>query len=303
MEKIQIPVTRINDNAEDFKTLAQLYVDVLDKINSAPGGKFELNFTRCDFLRSNAVVFIAGLLRLVKNKGASLEVNWASMQEAVLANLEQNSFAYNFGYDCEPWDGNSIPYREDTDWDHNDIIDYLTDKWLGKGWVDISNNLRDDIISNVCEIYNNAFEHNAEGVGVYTCGQHFPTKHELLLSIVDFGTGIPQTVRNYISELDNGKYIEGLNNTPDAPLLEWAFKHGNTTKSREEGPGGMGLDLLRKFIAANKGEMHIYSNRSHAIIRAAMPPVYEDTSSHFAGTMVHIKLQCDDRYYQYGNET
>ncbi|MFB2897749.1 hypothetical protein ACE1CI_32940 [Aerosakkonemataceae cyanobacterium BLCC-F50] len=73
-------------------------------------------------------------------------------------NLQQNGFMYAFCEDKEPWQGNSIPYREDPKQDKNGLVYYLTEQWLGRGWVQMNQNLRNVIVGTVWEIYANAFE-------------------------------------------------------------------------------------------------------------------------------------------------
>ena len=226
MKEIQVPT--INDGVKDFAALANLHKHVLHEIDNDTDRGLVLNFAKCEFLRCNAVATIGGIIKLAAYRQVPVEIDWESVQENILANLIQNGFAHSFSHEGEPRQGNSIPYREDSDWDHDKIIDYLTDKWLGRGWIDISDRLRNDIISNVCEIYNNAFEHGDSAIGAYTCGQHHPNQHELLLSVVDFGVGIPQKVRTFLEQHGNDK--DKLSMIKDHNLMRWAFKSGSTTK-------------------------------------------------------------------------
>jgi hypothetical protein len=40
------------------------------------------------------------------------------------------------------------------------------------------------IVGKVWEIYENAFEYADSPLGVFTCGQHFPTRRELTLTVL-----------------------------------------------------------------------------------------------------------------------
>ena len=60
------------------------------------------------------------------------------------------------------WDGKSIPFRSDRQYDPIAIADYLRYKWLGKGWVNISPGLQEAITGKLVEIYLNAFEHSQQ---------------------------------------------------------------------------------------------------------------------------------------------
>jgi hypothetical protein len=44
--------------------------------------------------------------------------------------------------------------------------------------------------------------------------------------------------------------------------IEWALQEGNTTRKGSV-PGGLGLKLIREFIAMNKGRIQIVSDRGY----------------------------------------
>ena len=62
------------------------------------GAKAIFDFSRCLFLRPNAVAFIGGLIRLVERRKGSVDVKWASMRTPVLRTLVANKFANCFNY-------------------------------------------------------------------------------------------------------------------------------------------------------------------------------------------------------------
>jgi len=84
--------------------------------------------------------------------------------------------------------------------DMNKIMDYLTYRWIGK-WVNVTDRLRDAISGRMWEIYSNDFEHSDTEVGVFTCGQHFRHRNDLILTVVDFGRGIPAKVKAFLTEV------------------------------------------------------------------------------------------------------
>lgn len=253
---IQIP--RINDGRGDFAAL----FDVWSRVN----GYFEevrFDFSRCDFLRPNAIAFLGGLARLIESRMGSVTFDWSTLRNAkVMATLRQNGFAGAFGHASAPWDGTSIPFREDKSLDMNRIMDYLTYSWIGKGWVHVSELLRDAIAGRMWEIYNNAFEHSGTQIGVFSCGQYFRTHNDLILSVVDFGRGIPANVRAFLRYHVNEETVSKLSG---AACLKWAFQPGNSTCMGGVARG-LGLDLLKEFIRVNQGKLEVYSNEGYAIV-------------------------------------
>lgn len=292
--KLDIPT--INDRPADFDKLFRLWP-------VAKGHSLDItfDFSTCDFLRPNAVAFLGGLARLVQSRNGRVTFDWNTANDKILAILRQNRFAHIFGYvGVLGGPGRSIPYREDQTQSiyasdvKDDIIDYLAHEWLGHGWVDVSDKLRNAIVGRVWEIYANAFMHAESGIGVFSCGQYFWRMGLLKLAVVDFGVGIPATVRGFFKDYPLVKQLTA------AHCLKWAFTPGNTTKV--EGTGrGIGLDILREFVYVNRGILEIYSEDGYALIR---PRKHEfgNMSSFFEGTAVNITLRCDERFYRLADE-
>lgn len=254
------------------------------------GLEVTFHFPNCRFLAQNAVAFLGGLARLVQHRGGSVQFDWDSLDDNIRTNLAQQGFLATFGSPGGPWKGNSIPYREDQTRNVAELMDYLKSKWLGRGWISVSQKLRDAIVGRVWEIYANAFEHSHSSEGIFSCGQHYPKRKQLDLTVVDFGVGIPSNVRVFVHNTS----------LPAGRALEWAFQAGNTTKPNGMGRG-MGLDLLRDFVRLNKGRLEVFSHDGYARIDEKEEK-YETRSSTFEGTILNISLQCDDRHYCFVEE-
>lgn len=289
---IQIPT--LNDAPADFQRLFAIWSQVNDYFEEV-----RFDFSRCGFLRPNAVAFLGGIARLIESRMGSVVFDWSTLQnKRVMANICQNGFAGAFGYPSSGWDGNSIPYREDKTLNMNGIMDYLTYNWIGKGWVHISNRLRDAIAGKMWEIYNNAFEHSGTEIGVFSCGQHFWRQNDLILSVADFGRGIPANVRTFLRRYADEALVSKLSG---ATCLKWAFERGNTTCMGGIARG-LGLDLLKEFIRINQGKLEVYSNDGYAIVNKDGER-YENRDISFEGTVVHITLRCDEKLYQFRDES
>lgn len=285
---LQVPT--LNDSTWDFERLFALW--------SQANGYFEtvrFDFSQCTFLRPNAVVFLGGLARLIESRYGTVTFDWGSFtDQAVLTNLQRNGLAGIFGRPSRSWSGNSIPYREDTIEDPDGILDYLSDYWLGRGWVRVSQRLKDAIVGKMWEIYANAFEHADSPVGIFSCGQHFPRVNELVLSVVDFGVGIAANVRNFLRGDSRAERLTA------GQCLLWAFGPGNSTRVNGMARG-LGLDLLREFIQVNHGKLEVYTNEGYGLIDTNGGR-FVDRQTSFEGTVFHITLQCDERYYQFADE-
>ncbi|WP_414624573.1 hypothetical protein [Calothrix sp. CCY 0018] len=273
-------VPTVNDKLKDFERLFELWQKV-----EIEATEVIFDFSQCWFLRPNAVAFLGGLIRLIQIRGGNITFRWDTLHKNVRRNLEQNGFMYVFGDDKEPWQGNSIPYREDRYQDKDSLVDYLAEQWLGRDWLHIGQILQSVIVGTTLEIYANAFEHGQTEIGVFSCGQHYPNLSELKLTVVDFGVGIPHNVRNFQQNL----------NLPADKALEWAFQPGTTTR-RGNVTGGIGLESLKRFVQINKGKLEIFSHDGYVIIDKQQE-TYSNLSAFFGGTLVNITLSCDESYY------
>lgn len=274
---LQVPT--VNDKLSDFDCLFQLWHQVNDNCS-----EIIFDFSKCEFLRPNAVAFLGGLIRLIESRHGKVTFNWHTLHNNVRMNLQQNGFMHVFGDDVEPWQGNSVPYREDQYQNSNALVDYLAEQWLGRGWVNIDPYLRSAIVGTVWEIYANAFEHGKTEIGVFSCGQHYPKLGELKLTVVDFGVGIPSNVRDFKNS-----------SLPADETLKWAFQFGTTTR-RGGVTGGIGLDSLKKFVKMNEGKLEIFSHDGYVMIDKTQE-TYQGRQTFFGGTLVNITLKCDESYY------
>lgn len=279
---ITIYVPRINDGYIDNNSLAKIWQQVVDVGTNA---QVSFDFSKCDFLRPYAIVFLGGLARTILDAGGTVNFLVQTMMSNIHMNLLQNGFASVMGADIESWQGNSIPYREYLEPNEDVVIEYLTNEWLGRGWINISTTLRNEITGRMWEIFANAFEHSLSSVGVICCGQFFKSRKELVLAVADFGVGIPFNVKSFKAE----PHME------EKDAMRWAFERGNST-SQTEGPRGMGLDFLKEFVRVSKGTLAIYSHGGYAHIDES-GELYDNHPAFFGGTIVQVSLRCDDNYY------
>ena len=106
----------------------------------------------------------------------------------------------------------------------------------------------------------------------------------MIISIADFGLGIPAKVR------------EKLPGLTDSAAIIQAVQEGFTTKSTF-GNRGVGLDyLLRTIVLANHGKVTFYSH--NAIVRfeeigASVHPVILSNVGFCPGTTIDISLRAD----------
>lgn len=286
---LTVSVPRLNDELWDAQQLVVIWHQVEQ---AGDGAEVSFDFSRCDFLRPNAVAFLGGLARLIQHRGGKVQLLSATLSGAVQANLHQNGFAHAMGANTSAWQGNAIPYQEYLTEDKDKIVESLKRDWLGRGWINLSSELANRISGQTWEIFANAFEHSKTPVGVFCCGQYMPKRKELLLAVADFGVGIPSNVRIYLQN--------PAMSACDA--MRWAFTGGHTTQPQQTFPRGLGLELLKTFVRKANGVMRVFSHDGRAKIDP-QGETYENTESFFEGTLVQIRLLCDDKHYMLSEES
>ncbi|MBE9198446.1 ATP-binding protein [Nodularia sp. LEGE 06071] len=249
--------------------------------------KVIFDFSGCYFLRQNAVAFLGGLARLINVRGGQAIFAWNTLQSDIRINLAKNGFLCAFGNNQQGSKGNSIPYREDYEDQLEGIPDYLDEQWLGRGWVEVNQTIKDTIICTVMEIYSNAFEHGLSDIGVFSCGQRYPNLNILKLTVIDFGVGIPANVRQFFKN----------RNILAKDALCWAFKFGTTTRSGAI-PGGTGLDSLKNFVKSKQGKIEVYSHDAYGLIDENQE-IYESAPTFFEGTLINITIKCDIKHHNF----
>jgi hypothetical protein len=274
--------------SQQFEKLLGIYHPLLDDpmIKSVI-----LDFSECKFFAHHATAVLGGIAHYLKVGDRCLRLDLETVLPAIRANLAQNGLLNYLGHNDEPWDGNSIPFRHDLTFDKNETIDYLNHNWLGKGFLNISQDLKNLIISQVLEIYLNGFEHSRSELGVFSCGQYYPNKKRLKLAILDLGVGIPENVRIF----------REMPTFPAEDAMRWALQQGTSTQPISQTARGIGLDNVRSFISANQGKLQIYSHDAYVKI-TANDEQYGRQITPFKGTIVNIDIACDSKYYCLSSE-
>lgn len=124
------------------------------------------------------------------------------------------------------------------------------------------------------EVINNCFQHGNSDT-VYFSGQFFPTKHELDVTMLNFGTTFKDNIKLYID---------------DMKCISWAFQFGTTT-SNSLGLGMYSfLTLIKKYNAeiVILSDNEIYTNENGCEKDEIHPDVY------FGGTLINIKFKLNE---------
>jgi anti-sigma regulatory factor (Ser/Thr protein kinase) len=111
----------------------------------------------------------------------------------------------------------------------------------------------DSLHINLCEVFNNIFDHANSPINGYVFTQYYPAKNVIIIAICDFGVGIPKKVNDYRIGLH-------LDELPDNEAIIEALKDGFTTKSTEKNKG-IGLCTVLNIVRSLNGRLKIVSNK------------------------------------------
>ncbi|OZY39225.1 hypothetical protein CJF43_24105 [Pseudomonas fragi] len=314
--KKTILIPTIKDDGPGYEKILGLAEVVFED----PYHHFDFDFSRCAMIDHNTVVMLGALARYVDYHNNQMKISKSmllfkssvsnvagvmflveTMNSAVRERLIGNNFLSHFSsgsLDGYPT-GGYLGYREHNYLqDADKIADHLQNEWLSAAKLRLSDKLKPAITSRILEVFSNAYGHGVsiqdmKTMGVYSCGQFNNKDKTLNISVLDFGPGI----------IKNVKRVRG--DMPSIDAMQWALVKGNSTRTDSQLsdiPRGLGLDLLHNFVHVNGGELRIYTNDVKVISSKSSGLIVEENTRVLRGTMVSIKINCDDRYYRFTSE-
>jgi len=188
--------------------------------------------------------------------------------------------------------GTMIHYRQFEPTAGADFAAYVEANFRGKGLPVMSMGLQREFRRSIFELFENAVAHSNTQFGIFACGQFFPKKQQLHFCLADRGVGIAGNVRQYLRQ-----------ELTAAEAIDWAMSGQNTTRLVSDGvPGGLGLKIMREFIAQNGGAIRVASERGYWWARGKNVGKLA-MAAPFPGTVVDIEVNtADSKMYQLAGE-
>lgn len=265
----------------DRKTMYGFLEDALHPNLEPKSYNVVLDFSRMKFVDPSAITVIANTIWFLRKR--KVKVDFANHG----LSTDSNRFLDDSGF-FETFDGKSV-FKDSTlrktTLPLQQVAHDRSFAWINNifsPWIAAKVGLSEASFASikVClqEIFNNILDHSGEKVGC-VFAQHYPRQDQVMLSISDFGVGIPSNVR---------KVKPGLS---DSEAIAQAVIEGFTTKSTVRNQGA-GLDILTRYIVVkNQGSIHVHSLRgSFQCIHAASGArhLHKEVASSYPGTLVQI---------------
>lgn len=267
-----------------------------EEIKSFNGNELILDFEKVTFVSSNQFAVLGCMLSQYQSENVATRIAFAHVPPKLESVMRVNGFGEkHLSYAPLPDIHNTtIPYKRFNVSQINEFEKYIMIKIFSRNDVPkMSDLVRDSIIDNILEIFNNVKEHTCSSE-LYTCGQFFPSKSLLYFTIADSGETIPYNVSSFLQEHDTAITTS---------FLEWAMQSGNSTR-RADSPGGLGLYLLSDFITLNSGELYIVSG-NETFEQTSKGKRYKFLDSSYDGTIVTMAFNLNDKssYYMKSENT
>ena len=274
---MKVSLGSIQHDQSGFEEIASLYA----RAKNCSFEDIEIDMGKTTWISADMCAAFGAVLSRMENK-----INTVSLinvrGDKVHDILSRNGFLSHHGRDRIPdLYGTTIAYKRFNVEDSRNFAYYIEHDFLNRPQIPrMSPRLLKKFGNSLCEIFSNAVVHSRTDA-IFSCGQFFPKDESLTFTVADSGTGIKENIRTHWDH-----------DLPPEKAIDWATRVNNTAKRGEE-PGGLGLNLLCRFIDLNGGDLQIasdagYWRRSKEII-AARPLRHP-----FPGTVVSLKINTAD---------
>ena len=234
----------IGHNVESFIHFAALY----DRTKEIIFDEIIIDMRETAWFAADMCAVFGAILHSLGNR--LNKVSLINLNPAVEDVLSKNGFLSHYGGAQIPdaW-YTTISYKRFDVTDERHFANYIDSEFISRSEIPgMSDILFKRFRESVFEIYSNAVLHSQTDMGIFSCGQFFPSKARLVFTVVDLGIGIRTNINNYTDQ----------ELTAEEAII-WATEEGNSTKP-DNLPGGLGLKLLRDFIDLNGGRIQIVSD-------------------------------------------
>ncbi len=273
--KIDFP-RKITSEVIGYETLIGFY----EKMSTIYDSKITIDFRNNYWFEANLCAIFGAMVEELENRGNVIKLINIKQPKDILS---RNGFLINHGVPKPVLSHNTeLDYKTFSHKQGKSFSLYIDNEILKKqGFPILSNLLSKKINESIFELYENARTHG-ECKNIHTCGQYFPSKRRLHITIVDMGQTIKYNVNNYLKSSRTG-----------SECIEWAMEDKNTTKTGTIS-GGLGLAIIFEFIKLNKGKIQIISSDEYWELRSG-EIFKQNLNFNFNGTIANLEFNLSDK--------
>lgn len=271
-----VSLPEIRHDLSGFQALTSLWAETKDCFFES----IEIKLDGTSWLDADMCAAFGAILHHLSGPNT---VKLTSIRSNVESILSKNGFLSHYGRKRiqDRW-RTTIPYQRFDIKDERYFAEYIEQEFLHRNELpDMSPGLMKKFRESIFEIFGNSVLHSQTKLGIFSCGQFFPTRNRLDFSVTDLGIGIRRNIKDSL----------GLELFPEQ-AINWATQERNTTK-RGPVPGGLGLKLLGEFIDLNGGCIQIVSDAGYW--RREHKTTTTNRLHHaFPGTVVTVEINTAD---------
>lgn len=207
-----------------------------------------LDFQNVKWIDGDLVAPIEGIIRVLERNNNSIWI--CNVNNPFVENLLRgNKFLLKYGYKKPQRTTAStiiplVTYELNQAKEFAEFIDHL---FSTKIFSTLSKIVFELMQLTMNETFHNSYDHSQSLTGIQFCGQWYPKKGKIKVSIADQGIGYKGSVNKYFNC-----------NWSAQKCIQWAMEGRNSTK-KDEIPGGLGNKIIRKRIEENSGTMTVVS--------------------------------------------
>jgi predicted acetyltransferase len=265
-------LSNIHNDYDGFNKLVKFYGTYKDEIFE------DIELTLNTWFDANLAAVLGGIIDKI-NKWNTVEFTTVSSNIQTI--LKKNGFLAHYGFDNV--DDNyhtTIKYLKLKPTDSRYFSHYVETELFGRNEMpDMSKEVKKKISESIFEMFVNAQIHS-DTEFIYTCGQFYPGRDEIIFTITDTGVGFAKRIEQNLGQ-----------KVTSTQAIKWAMTEGHTTK--KDTPGGIGLAILKDFITNNKGKIQIISGDAMYQLDINGEK-YFDLDSYFDGVIINMVFKTND---------
>lgn len=288
MKVVYIPA-KITSHIDGYELLLRLQND----LTHFTGETIQISFKNVFWFEANLVAILGAIIEDLEDRRNIVQIIDAEYFRLKNDILFRNGFFPQHGitYSSLFSSSTQIPYKKFQEKEPQLYNDYIQSELLdNKDFPRHSEKLGGEIKRNIFELFENARTHG-KCKHIHTCGQFYPNRKKLHITIVDTGQTIVNNVKDFLKK-----------EMSSCECIDWAMETGNTTKVGNT-PGGLGLGLIFEFVNINKGKIQIVSSNGYWELREGKISK-SDLNFSFGGTIANLEFDLtENKHYSFSDET
>lgn len=281
--------SRVTSAVAGYESLLRLHND----LSSAQNQVIQISFKHVIWLEANLCAILGAIIEGLESRANVITLVDCEKFQQKSDILSRNGFFKHYGVQIPITREHKTPisYRMFKEKEAIPYNRYIQEELIDNpAFPRHSERLGKKIKENIYELFENARTHGKCN-HIHTCGQFYPNKQKLHITIVDTGDTITNNVQRFLKD-----------KLPPCECIHWAMQLGNTTKKGNI-PGGLGLGLIFEFINLNKGKIQIISSNGYWEFREGKT-TKEDLNFGFSGTIANLEFDLsENKMYLLQDET